>query len=161
MSRNIKIVAAVLAAATFNPAFAYETSWFDRKADEKEGQSAFKADGTIFAAYERPDTEANGVIDGSGARPSNPPGFILSRAYFNLRGEVNEGAWKARQDSRGRCSCAPFMSFERVIPICSAECAVKRRTFTVCDITAARDSGTDIFLACRDVGQDQFSEWSA
>jgi hypothetical protein len=95
MNQNIKTTAAVLAAAaTFSPAFAYETSWFDRKADEKEGQSAFKADGTIFAAYERPDTEVNGVIDSSGTRPSSPPGFILSRAYFNLRGEINEGNWK-------------------------------------------------------------------
>lgn len=93
MNHIRKTTAAVLAALTIHPAFAYETSWFDKKADEKEGQSSFKADGTIFAAYERPDTERNGVLDANGTLRQTA-GFNVSRAYLNLRGELNEGPWK-------------------------------------------------------------------
>jgi hypothetical protein len=73
---------------------AYETSWFDKKVDEKEAISSFKADGTIFAGYERADYEKNGVLEPGGTRPATSTGFIINRAYLNLRGDVNEGPWK-------------------------------------------------------------------
>lgn len=94
LNSNKKRALALLAALTAGgPLFAYETSWFDKKADEKEGQSSFKADGTIFAGYERPDYETNGVLDSNGTLRQTS-GFTVSRAYFNFRGEVNEGKWK-------------------------------------------------------------------
>ena len=73
---------------------AYETSWFDKKVDEKEAISSFKADGTIFAGFERADYEKNGVLEPGGTRPATSTGFIINRAYLNLRGDVNEGPWK-------------------------------------------------------------------
>ncbi|MCE9596539.1 MAG: hypothetical protein K8S54_01095 [Spirochaetia bacterium] len=86
-------VAAVVAAIMSSNVFAYETQWLDKKVDEKEGQSSFKADGTIFAGYERPDHEKNGVIDQNGTTGTNQ-GFVVPRAYLNFRGDVNEGPWK-------------------------------------------------------------------
>ncbi|MBL8020946.1 MAG: hypothetical protein JNM27_14845 [Leptospirales bacterium] len=91
---RITLTAAAIAAVLISSNLAgYETQWLDKKVDEKEGQSSFKADGTIFAGYERPDHERNGVIDQNGTTGTNQ-GFVVPRAYLNFRGDVTEGPWK-------------------------------------------------------------------
>lgn len=92
MKRINRIALGTLLALLPAGAWAYETEWFDKKVDEKEAISGFRADGTVFAGYENADRERNGNLEQNGTRNAN--GFVVSRGYLNLRGDVLEGPWK-------------------------------------------------------------------
>lgn len=74
--------------------FAYETDWNDKKypSEGTLNNSLFRLDGVTYTGYEVPGKQRGGKIeDGTN---HDETGFIMERAYLNIRGDVQEGPFK-------------------------------------------------------------------